>query len=391
MFTIIKEDKNSSARTGVIETAHGIVQTPAYVIVGTHATVRCLPPDALLATKTQIVIANTYHLWRTLGEKKLDSFEGLHTRMGWNGAIMTDSGGFQVFSLGFSREHGVGKIASIFPDEEKGKDRKIQENLVRITNDGAYFNEGGVEYFLDAKTSVAIQEKLGADIILAFDECTSPLHDHAYTAEALKRTHRWAKICLDQKTKKNQKLYGIVQGGAFEDLRKESSVFIGALPFHGFAIGGSLGKSREEMARVLEWTIPYLPKEKPRHLLGIGKIEDIFSGVERGIDTFDCVIPTREARHGAIWTHDGRVDVKKNKNALSAPLESGCTCSACATSITRKELTALFKSKDQKAGELATIHNVFFFNALMQELRDAINEGKFHEFKEKMLEKIRKE
>lgn len=389
MFTVEKKDKTSSARTGILSTSHGTVETPAYVIVGTHAAVRCLPSEAFRATKTQIIIANTYHLWRTLGES-LDSFEGVHARMGWNGPIMTDSGGFQVFSLGFSREHGVGKVASIFPDEEVGGERRTQENLVRITEDGVYFKENGREYFLDAKTSIAVQEKLGADIILAFDECTSPLHNHAYTRKALLRTHRWAEICLDAKTENNgQKLLGIIQGGAFEDLRKGSAAFIASLPFDGFAVGGSLGKSRREMAHVLDWTIPLLPDEKPRHLLGIGRIEDIFLGVERGVDMFDCVIPTREARHGAIWTHGGRVDIKKNRNATEIPLEEGCTCIACKEGITRKRLAELFKAKDPLAGEYATVHNISFFNTLMAEIRSAIDRGNFEEFKRRTLENLR--
>lgn len=374
MFTIIKKDETSSARAGVLSTAHGIVETPAYVIVGTHAAVRCLSPDELVSTKTQIVIANTYHLWRALGDN-ISSFEGLHERMGWNKTIMTDSGGFQVFSLGFGREHGVGKVLG-------GGKKKTGENLTRVSEEGVFFRESGKEYFLGPEISIAVQKKLGADIILAFDECTSPEHDYAYQREALARTHRWAKICLSVNSGNDQKLYGIVQGGVFEDLRKESSRSIGGLPFDGFAIGGSFGE--EKMKEVIRWGVSALPEEKPRHLLGIGRIENILDGVAEGVDTFDCVIPTREARHGGLWTRTGRVDVKKsgNKNS-SEPVEKHCLCSTCAAGITRGMFFDMFHSRDMRAGEYATVHNVFFFNTFMEELRAAIKNGTFSEFSKK--------
>lgn len=391
MFEVIKKDSESRARFGVLKTAHGFVETPAYTIVGTHAEVRCLSPVDLVSTKTQIIIANTYHLWRTLGDK-LESFEGLHKRMNWPASIMTDSGGFQVFSLGFAREHGVGKVGKFFSSEE----RESRPNLVRVTDDGAWFKEkpDGPEFFLDAKLSISIQEKLGADIILAFDECSSPLHDHEYTKKAMERTHKWAKICLDVKTRNDQMIYGIVQGGAFEDLRKESAKFIGALPFHGFGIGGafgnSFGDSKEASFKELGWIIPYLPENKPRHFLGIGRIDDLFLGVEAGIDTFDCVIPTREARHGSLWTPVGRFDIKKGvyKNDYRK-IQDDCLCEVCSEkNTTRQNIHELFKNKDKEAARFATIHNVFFFNNLMTQIRRSILDGNFPRFKERFLRGI---
>lgn len=391
-FKVFKKDTRSNARLGIISTKNGDVLTPSYTIVGTHAEVRCIPYKELVSTKTQMIISNTYHLWRTLGEK-INHFEGLHKKINFKGVIMTDSGGFQVFSLGFAREHGVGKIAPIFPEESNSfASVKQQKNLVRITDDGAYFTDDGKEYFLNPEISIGIQEKLGADIILAFDECTSPLHNEAYTKNAMNRTHRWAKRCIDAKTKNNdQYLYGIVQGGSFEKLRKESAAFIGSLPFDGFAIGGSLGNSRNEMFDVVDWSIPYLDESKPRHLLGIGKIEDLFECIERGIDTFDCVIPTREARHGGLWTHNGRFDIKKGKYASDEGLiEDRCKCPVCSKGITRKTLRELFKSKNPEAGHLATLHNVYFFNNMMEQIRKSIKDDVFLEFKKEFLKNINK-
>jgi queuine tRNA-ribosyltransferase/7-cyano-7-deazaguanine tRNA-ribosyltransferase len=408
MFQITSQDPSSHARTGLLTTAHCVVETPSYVVVGTHANVRTLTPTDLDATRTQVVIANTYHLWRRKG-KELEIYDGLHNELGWNGSIMTDSGGFQVFSLGAAREHGVSKIANIFPDENKKSINRIDKNLVRITEEGVYFADpqydDGREEYLDAERSIAIQEKLGADIILAFDECTSPLHSYKYTKEATLRTHRWAKRSLQAHTHpvdvgrlRRQLLYGIVQGGMFEDLRHESGRFIGSLSFDGFAIGGSLGKSRSDMLKVLEWTMPHLPDDRPRHLLGIGTIEDIFACVRYGIDTFDCVIPTREGRHGAIWTRHGRIDITRGVyDGDSTPLEEGCECFVCTTEQTTKhDLYWLFRKVqtptgwtfNPEGGRRATIHNVFFFNRLMADIRKAINEGRFEEFAQKILRQV---
>ncbi|MEK7093803.1 MAG: tRNA guanosine(34) transglycosylase Tgt [Patescibacteria group bacterium] len=387
MFKILKESSRSNARLGVIETPHGIIETPAYTIVGTHAEVRCLTPLDLEATKTQLIIANTYHLWRELGDEGLASYPGLHEAMGWSHPIMTDSGGFQVFSLGVAREQGIGKVKKLNETVNWPGD-----NLVRVTDSGVYFMEDGEEQYLDAELSMRIQEQLGADIIVAFDEPTSPLHDHEYTKQSLIRTHRWAERSLEAKVSK-QLIYGVIQGGAFPDLRKESAEFIGALPFDGFAIGGAFGDSfgskKTQMLTELESSIPYLPKDRPRHLLGIGRVEDLFLGVEAGIDTFDCVIPTREARHGSVWTRQGRFDLKKSIfEDDDRPLDEACDCPVCLSGdVNRHTLRKLFKDKNPRAGELATVHNVYFFNNLMAEIREAIKNDSLGELKKQYLEK----
>ncbi|MEK7543059.1 MAG: tRNA guanosine(34) transglycosylase Tgt [Patescibacteria group bacterium] len=392
-FKILAKDKNTRARAGLIETEHGVVETPSYVIVGTHAKVRCLLPSDIDKTKTQIIIANTYHLWKKLGDEGLNSFRGVHVEMGWSGPIMTDSGGFQVFSLGFAREHNTGKVGIVSQNP-----RSRRENNVRITDDGVHFTENGTEYYLDAERSIEIQRKLGADIIFVFDECTSPLHDKKYTKKSLERTHRWAERSLNAKRGEYQKLYGIVQGGAFRDLREESARFIGKLEFDGIGIGGSFGEhGNGEMTDVLDWIHPFLPDGKPRHLLGIGKIQDIFEAVERGIDTFDCVIPTREARHGALWTSNGRFDIRRRVfNNDNRKIQDDCECPVCTAGISLGRLNELFRNyknnsspvSNEDPGRLATIHNVFFFNELMRKIRESIKGGSFLEFKKEFCSKI---
>lgn len=381
MFEIIKEA--GRARLGVLKTPHGIVETPSYVVVATDGRVRALEPSDLPASGTQIVISNTYHLWRTLSEEGLATFPGLHSFMEWSGPIMTDSGGFQVFSLGFRRESGVGKILN---KGGKQAENRISENLVRVTESGVYFADAGEEIYLDAELSIKIQEQLGADIVFAFDEPTSPVHDYEYTRRSLKRTHAWARRSLEAK-ESEQLIYGIVQGGTFKDLRTESAQFIASLPFDGFAIGGSFGSSfgaeRHETFDALRWTCPLLPKGKPRHLLGVGKIEDVFEAVSLGIDTFDCVIPTREARHGSIWTKQGRYEVLRGRYRNDdSPLAEDCSCPTCSEREVKKaELYALFKNRNVEALRLATLHNVYFFNNLMREIREAIREERLAELK----------
>ena len=430
-FRIIAKDKNSGARAGILKTAHGIVKTPSYVIVGTHAEVRCLEPSDISRTKTQIIIANTYHLWRE-NNFEIEGLENLYKRTKWQIPTMTDSGGFQVFSLGFGREYKIGKVAPVQTEEIFGAslsnicNKVKQKNLVhpvknsppqrpfgrasageisngvKITDDGVYFFDDSKKVFLNAEKSIQIQKKLGADIILAFDECTSPLHDYEYTKRAMARTHTWARQSLRAKTRPDQFLYGIVQGGIFEDLRKESAKFIGALPFDGFAIGGAFSAAGAFPA--IDWIVPYLPEEKPRHLLGVGKIADLFEAVALGIDTFDCVIPTREARHGGLWTRaEGRLSIKRGiYKKDKKKIDRYCDCPVCADwKINRSELHALFKAKEPQAARLvthpdgrygarfATIHNVYFFNNLLEEIRESILAGKFGAFKSKFLSRIR--
>ncbi len=398
MFKIIKKDPNSEARAGLIETPHGIIETPAYAIVGTHGQIKCLPSEKIPETKTQLVMANTYHLWQDFKspDGSIETLPAVQNFFGPNMPTITDSGGFQIFSHGFGREHGVGKVSSFFPEDLtlSPKETRPEKNLVKITEEGAFFRTANQEeQFLGPKLSIKIQEKLGADLILAFDECTSPHHDYTYTKAAMERTHRWAIVCLEAKTQNNQLLYGIVQGGEFPDLRERSTKFINTLPFEGVAIGGSLGRSRNGMFDVLRWTIPHLTAAenrglsaaRPRHFLGIGQIADIFESVELGIDTFDCVIPTREARHGRIYTKKGYLDITKGKfRDDQSKLEADCQCTACDV-VSKAELHRLFKSKDPLAGEHATIHNIYFFNNLMAEIRYAIKNGDLQELKRKYL------
>lgn len=388
MFEIVSTDPHSRARIGRLTTGHGVVETPAYVIVGTHAAVRCLEPEDLPHTKTQLIIANTYHLWRAFGDEGLNEFPGVHEYMQWDGPVMTDSGGFQVFSLGALREKMMRRGAALPEDGAPPG-----ESLVRVTESGVYFNDPDEQY-LDAELSIRIQEQIGADIIVAFDEPTSPLHDHAYTKASMERTHRWARRSLDARRSK-QLLYGVVQGSHFEDLRKESATVIGGMPFDGFAIGGTYGDAyggtKAGTRQMLDWAIPLLPDRRPRHLFGVGEIDDLLDGIEAGIDTFDCVIPTREARHGRIWRREGPYDVQRGAMAeKQEPLSPGCMCPAChAEGTTKASLYTLFKAKDPEAGRRATLHNVFFFNEFMEGAREAIHGGRFGEFKKESLERLR--
>ncbi|KKS42354.1 MAG: Queuine tRNA-ribosyltransferase [candidate division CPR1 bacterium GW2011_GWA2_42_17] len=404
-FKIEYSNKKSLARAGVIETPHGHIKTPAFVPVGTAATVKALSPRDLDEIGASVIFANTYHLYLRPGEKTVKKMGGLHKFMNWHGSIMTDSGGFQVFSLGLGLEHGVGKIANIFPSEEfsgrKNRDKAKKESpqkitpepkLVKITDEGAFFTShlDGSEHFLNPKKSIQIQEDLGADIILTFDECTSPLSDKKYTRRAMERTHRWAKESLDAKTRDDQALYGIVQGGAFKDLREKSAKIISSLPFDGFAIGGSLGKSRLDMFKVVEWTIKnFKEKNKPRHLLGIGDPAGILENVQRGCDTFDCVGPTRIARNGELMTERENVNIfnakyKENKN----PIEKICSCYTC-KNFSLAYMHHLFKSREILGAQLATIHNLSFMMRFMKNIREAIKGGRFAKFKKGFLEKYK--
>ena len=338
------------------------------------------------------------------GEKIVKKLGGLHQFMNWQRPLITDSGGFQVFSLGMGLEQGVGKIASIFPDESSGqisrsksqitnkfqkrksnllnvkpKTKHLNKSRIKISEDGVEFRShiDGNKILLTPEKSIQIQKDLGADFVLAFDECTSPLVDYEYTKKALERTHRWAKRSLDTFQKLNPKgsqqaIYGIVQGGAYRDLREKSAKFIGKMPFFGLAIGGSLGKSKKDMHQILDWTIPLLPEEKPRHLLGIGGIEDIIEGVKRGIDTFDCAAPTRMARNGTLLTKNGRLNImnarfREDKN----PIEKDCQCYTC-QNYSRAYLRHLFQAGELLAPRLATIHNLHFMTNLMKEIRKTI-------------------
>jgi len=394
-FDIHNHDPETVARTGTLTTAHGAVNTPAFVGVATRATIKALEPQALVDIGLQIVISNTYHLHLQPGEDTIAALGGLHGFSGWNRPTMTDSGGFQVFSLGASKQHGVGKVASIFPGNKASTPSKTKPTkpLVRLTEQGADFRsviDGSLHSFTP-ESVITIERKLGADIILPLDECTSPLHDHAYTKSSMERTHRWAhrglaafELLKDDPRFPNphQVLYGIVQGGAYEDLRLESARTIADMDFDGFAIGGSLGRSKSDMWNVLDWTTPLLPDAAPRHLLGIGEIEDLFTCVARGVDTFDCAAPTRLARNGSVFLKDAprhRINLRNARFANDdGPIDPHCDCVTCQTH-SRAYLRHLCRAGEFSFYRLATIHNLRFLVRLMANIRDAIGEERLTE------------
>lgn len=413
-FSVDSVDPHTRARCGILKTPHGEIHTPSFVAVGTQATVKAVGPDDLKKIGIQVLIANTYHLHLRPGEGVIAQMGGLHKFMGWDGPIMTDSGGFQAFSLGAAIEHGVGKIASIFPDEVEAAERgghlnkaRQGQSLVKITEEGIEFRshlDGSPRKFTPENT-IEIQKKLSADMIFVLDECTSPLHDYEYTKRAMERTHRWAVRALEcfrtspptpprhgeggapfptregdqggRSTDRRQALFGIVQGGAYRDLREQSARFISSLDFDGIGIGGSVGRSKDDLYKVLDWTIPLLPEERPRHLLGIGEIEDIFHAVARGIDLFDCVAPTRMARNGALWVKDAENFRINITNAVyktdPRPIAEECVCYTC-QNFSRAYLHHLFIAKEILAMRLATIHNLYFLESLMRKIRAAIHE-----------------
>jgi queuine tRNA-ribosyltransferase len=375
-------------------TSHGVIETPAFVPVATQATVRAVSMDDLEQIGTQVIIANAYHLHLMPGEEVIRKMGGLHLFTGWRKPLITDSGGFQIFSLGAAKEHGVGKIASIFPqDRNRGGHlrTKRRKQFVKI-------DEGGVDFisYLDGskhrftpESVTQLEGKLGADIILILDECTSPLHDYAYTRAAMERTHRWAVRALEEYQKisgADQAIFGIIQGGAYRDLRERSAEFIGSRAFHGFAIGGSLGKSKEEMHQVLEWTLPLLSHERPRHLLGIGMVEDVFDVVAQGIDLFDCVAPTRMARSGTVLVRGAeghRIHLLNAKYREDRqPIDESCSCQTC-NRYSKAYLRHLFAAKELTAERLAAIHNLYFTEEMMSEIRKAIRGKRFEAFRAK--------
>ncbi len=379
LFRILKKAKNSRARLGLIETKNGVIHTPAFVPVATQATVKGLTVEQLNEIGPESVLCNTYHLYLRPGDKTVRKMGGLHQFMNWQKPIWTDSGGFQAFSLGAAISHKVSKIANIFPDEgprEHVSEKAVPpaENFVKITEEGVRFRShlDGSFHLLTPERSMEIQKNLGADLIFAFDECTSPLHDYAYTKKSMERTHRWAKRSLDSYDRKNQALFGIVQGGAYKDLRLQSAKFIGSIDFDGFGIGGSLGKSKKDMYKVLDWTASCLPEEKPKHLLGIGSEEDIWEAVKRGVDTFDCVAPTRIARNGSALLTKTSLNLKSGRYLQDKnPIDKKCGCYTC-ENYTRAYLSHLFKSHEMLGPILTTIHNLSFMERLMKKIRERI-------------------
>lgn len=374
-FKILKKSKKSRARLGVISTPHGDIETPSFVPVATRATIRTLDTPEIEAVGSQVLICNTFHLHIAPGEKLVKKYGGIHGFMGWNKPLMTDSGGFQVYSLGFGRDHGIGKVLK--DDQEKILKEGSQPNAVKITDKGVSFRSpiDGAQLYLDPKISIKIQEALGADIMFAFDECPSPLADEAYMQKSLEKTHRWAQECLDAKTSKKQALYGIVQGGAFSHMRVESAKILGAMDFDGYGFGGEFGYDKKSLKKVVSEVSDALPYAKPRHVLGIGHPEDFDIIAQSGGDTFDCIAPTHYARRGVVFTSKGRLDLRKPRFMKEdKPLDAACKCDVC-TNYSRAYISHLLRAHELSGMKLATIHNLFYFNKLASDVRKKIKNG----------------
>ncbi len=429
-FKIEKKLENSLGRVGVLMTSHGEIRTPAFVAVGTKATVKSLSPEQVREAGAQVVLGNTYHLYLQPGDEIVRDAGGIGKFMNWKGPTMTDSGGFQVFSLGAAYGKDISKITKItdpslmIPERFDDSDAP---RLAKIGQDGVSFKshlDGSIHYITPEK-SIQIQHNLGADIIFAFDECTSPTEDLKYQEEALERTHRWAERSLAEHIKLSGKmevleqgvsqtdesrgsaplvsgdsdpereasilepaLFGIVQGGREESLRKQSAKIISEINvdgkyFDGFGIGGSFAK--EDMSTAVKWVNEILPEDKPRHLLGIGEPEDLFMGIENGVDLFDCVLPTRLGRNGTIYTKNGKIIITNTKyrNDFS-PIEKDCNCYSC-KNYTRSYIAHLFHGKEMLAGTLASIHNMYFITHLVDDIRQSILDDNFYEFKKEFL------
>lgn len=377
-FKILKKSIKSRARLGVISTPHGEVQTPAFVPVATQGVVKTLVSEEAEKAGCQLLIANTYHLHSKPGEEILAQSGGLHKFMNWKRPLMTDSTGFQVFSLGFGSDLKVGKILKYFPGENEKKINVGQQpERVKITHDGVFFNSQitGEKIFIGPKESMNIQEKIGADMIFAFDECTAPLVTYEYAKVALSRTHRWVEVCLKEKDSK-QALFGIVQGSRFQDLREESAKFISSLDgVEGIGIGGDLGDSKDKMMEIIDWVIPHLADDKPRHLLGIGYLEDMERVIKSGIDLFDCTVPTHYARRGFAFTPEGRLDFSKVKYLSDQnPIDPTCECLTC-QNYKRNYISHLVRADEWTASHLLTIHNLFYFNKYVNDIREKIKNG----------------
>src|SRR4051795_11968408 len=368
--------RDGSARAGVLVCTHGEVETPAFIPLATSATVKGLDSAEVEALGFEMVLGNTFHLFLQPGHELIAELGGLHEFMAWRRPIVTDSGGFQVFSMG----HG-----SVAEEIKGSRTNERQSRILEISEEGVRFRSyvDGAEKFMGPETSMEIQAALGSDVALAFDECT-PFHvDRDYTARSTERTHRWLDRCLawhGEHGPPGQLVYGIVQGGVHEDLRRASAQAVAARDTGGIAIGGSLGADKPQMYEVVEWAVDGLPEARPRHLLGIGDVDDLVRGVELGIDTFDCAMPTRLGRHGMAVVpdpeHRWRVDLGKPVCRHSKePLMEGCPCPACAAGYTRGYLHYLVKAREPTAARLLTVHNLAYLQRLMADLRDAIGEG----------------
>lgn len=362
-YELLKKDKQTGARLGIVHTPHGSFETPTFMPVGTQATVKTMSPEEIKGMDAGIILSNTYHLWLRPGHDIIREAGGLHKFMNWDRAILTDSGGFQVFSLSDMR--------------------KIEEEGVHFRN-----HLNGDKLFLSPEKSMEVQNALGSDIMMAFDECPPFPATHEYMKASVERTSRWAERCMTAHTNtEKQGLFGIIQGGEYEDLRRQSAQDIISLDFPGYAIGGlSVGEPKDVMNRVLEFTTPLMPDNKPRYLMGVGSPDSLIDGAIRGVDMFDCVLPTRIARNGTMFTRKGRIVIKGAKFARDfGPVDETCDCYTC-KNYSRAYLRHLFKADETFGLRLASTHNLHFLMNLMKEVRQAIREDRLLDFKEEFFE-----
>ncbi|MEN3015458.1 MAG: tRNA guanosine(34) transglycosylase Tgt [bacterium] len=380
----------------IINNCGEVLETPNFIPVATNASIRALDSIRLKKMNINGIFVNTYHLHLHPGEDIIESLGQIHKFMNYNGIIFSDSGGFQAFSLGQAMIEGVGKIASIFSNTPHKTTNS--EKFAEVTDEYILFKShiDGKQVKLTPEKSIDIQIKLGTDILMVLDECTSPLASYEYTQKSLERSHRWAIKCLEyfvKHKKKHQHLYGIIQGGYFHDLRIKSAQFVTSLEFDGIAIGGSLGTSKQNIKEILSWIHPYIPQHLPRHLLGIGTIPEIFTAIENGIDTFDCVIPTRYARTGTVFVFNSPnfvADITakyyngKEAKKYDLPIDPNCNCYTC-KNYTVSYLHHLFYVGEIAAMSLLTIHNLHFYSQLLENIRQSILEGKYTQFKNQIL------
>ena len=356
-------DKQTGARYGILHTPHGDVEVPMFMPVGTLATVKTLSPEELISMGSGVILSNTYHLHIRPGEDIVAKAGGLHKFMNYPGPILTDSGGFQVFSL--------------------ADNRKINEEGVMFKS-----HLSGDKMFFSPEVAIDIQEKLGADIIMSFDECIPYPVTHEYAKKSVERTLRWAKRGKDAHKREDQALFGIVQGSDYEDLRKYCAEELTKMDFPGYSIGGtSIGEPKESFSKMVEYSVKYLPFDKPRYLMGIGSIDFLLEGIEKGVDMFDCVLPTRIARHGALMTHKGRINIRDAKYKEDfTPLDNECDCYTC-RNYTKAYLRHLYVADETFGKRLLSIHNIRFLIKMMEDARKAIQEDRFGDFKKEMIEK----
>ncbi|MFI3301044.1 MAG: tRNA guanosine(34) transglycosylase Tgt [Candidatus Gastranaerophilales bacterium] len=355
-YDLVHECTQSGARAGVFKTPHGTINTPIFMPVGTNSAVKTLTCDQIEGTKAQIILANSYHLYLRAGTKLIKKFGGIHKWMNWHKPVLTDSGGFQVFSL---------------------------SHLNKITEDGVEFRDpkNGQKHFINPEVSMEIQEDIGADIIMAFDQCAPYPCDYETAKKAMERTHRWLDRCFKAKKNPHQALFPIVQGAFFDDLRKESARVISTYDAVGYAIGGvSVGEPTDIMNYFVKMVAPMLPKDKPRYLMGVGTPEDLLDGIKRGVDMFDCVLPTRNARHGSFFTYNGKKNIKNKEFEEDAgPLVEGCDCYAC-KNHSRAYIRHLWRCGESTAATLLSIHNSKFLIDFSQQARHAILNDEFENF-----------